>query len=66
VALDSWAFHQDRHNFEGDRNRDADTLAAGYATVRITWERLTGTPAKEAQRLKRILVSRETERPPRT
>lgn len=66
VELDSWAFHQDRHNFEGDRNRDADTLVAGYATVRITWERLTGAPAKEAQRLERILLSRETGRPPRT
>jgi hypothetical protein len=56
VELDSWGFHQDRHVFEGDRSRDADNLAAGTPTVRITWERLKNTPREEAARLTRILA----------
>jgi very-short-patch-repair endonuclease len=52
VELDSWEFHQDRSSFESDRDRDADTLAAGHLTVRMTWERMT---TKEAARLHQIL-----------
>lgn len=55
VELDSWEFHRDRTAFESDRDRDADTLAAGFVTVRITWERMT---AAEAGRLRMILQSR--------
>ena len=51
VELDGWAFHRDRVSFESDRNRDADTLAAGLVTVRITWERMTTEPQHEADRL---------------
>lgn len=56
VELDSWEFHRDRTSFVNDRNRDADTLAAGYATVRMTWERPDDT---EAKRLARILAARQ-------
>jgi very-short-patch-repair endonuclease len=52
IELDSWEFHQDRGSFESDRNRDADTLAAGHLTVRITWGRMT---AREAVRLHAII-----------
>ena len=38
--------------------RDADTLAAGFQTVRVTWERLRATPATEARRLHAILSAR--------
>ncbi len=55
VELDSWAHHSTRESFESDRNRDADTLAVGHNTVRITWERMRGQPAKEAARLDQIL-----------
>ncbi|MGH2928314.1 MAG: hypothetical protein ACRDL8_08930, partial [Solirubrobacteraceae bacterium] len=55
VELDGWRFHGDRRTFESDRDRDADRLAAGYVTVRITWDRLTGKPAREAKRLRVIL-----------
>jgi hypothetical protein len=55
VELDSWEFHKDRSAFEADRERDAETLAHGYHTVRITWERLKTRPADEAARLHRIL-----------
>ena len=60
VELDGWAFHQDKASFERDRNRDADTLAAGLATVRITWERFTHSPQKELERLDTILAARRS------
>ena len=55
VELDGWDFHQDRRAFERDRNRDADTLASGLATVRITWPRMSQAPQAEAARLRTIL-----------
>src|ERR1700729_536435 len=41
VELDGWKVHSNRRSFERDRDKDAALLAAGYVTVRITWERLT-------------------------
>ncbi len=61
VELDGWDFHSDRATFESDRDRDAELLAAGYQTVRITWERLKSQPAREAARLRRILQARARE-----
>jgi len=58
VELDSWQFHSGRAAFESDRDRDAETLAAGFGTVRITWERMLQTAAKEAARLHAILEDR--------
>jgi Transcriptional regulator, AbiEi antitoxin len=58
VELDGWEFHNTRIDFENDRDRDADTLAAGYPTVRITWDRMFETPDREAARLHRILEQR--------
>lgn len=58
VELDGWEFHRDRGSFESDRNRDADTLAGGLVTVRITRERFNATPDNEAARLQRILEQR--------
>ncbi len=58
VELDGWEFHQTREAFESDRDRDAETLAAGLETVRITWERLKSNPEKEAARLRAILDAR--------
>ena len=55
VEIDSWKFHGDRDSFERDRDRDADHLAAGIVTVRVTEERLTGSPGREAARLRKIL-----------
>ncbi len=56
VELDGWEFHHDREAFETDRDRDADTLAAGLKTVRITYERLRQRPEQEADRLRKILA----------
>ena len=58
VELDSWKFHRDRTSFEGDRDRDADTLAAGLITVRITDRRMEHAPEREARRLQAILEKR--------
>jgi very-short-patch-repair endonuclease len=55
VECDGWEFHRLRTSFESDRDRDADTLAAGFATVRLTWRRLLDTPQREAARLRQIL-----------
>jgi hypothetical protein len=60
VELDGYDFHRTRDAFESDRDRDATTLAGGLPTVRITWERLTDLPEKEATRLHGILAARRT------
>ena len=57
VELDSWPFHKPKPAFETDRERDADTLAWGFVTVRITEERLDGRPREEAERLHVILAA---------
>jgi very-short-patch-repair endonuclease len=62
VELDGWDYHSDRQAFETDRTRDADALARGLSTVRITHNRMTNHPAAEAARLLRIL-SRASGRP---
>jgi hypothetical protein len=58
VELDGWETHQTRTAFEEDRDRDANNLAHGLSTVRITRDRVTHSPDNEAARLRRIL-SRE-------
>jgi very-short-patch-repair endonuclease len=59
VELDGWEFHNDRDAFETDRARDADTLHAGYRTLRITWDRLHRHADAEAKRLWEILRKRQ-------
>ncbi len=59
VELDGWETHRDRDAFEDDRDRDADNLAHGHSTIRITRDRVTHRPDHEAARLLRIL-DRET------
>jgi Protein of unknown function (DUF559) len=58
VELDGREFHSDRDTFESDRNRDADMLAAGIVTIRITDERMKRRPEREARRLNTILAAR--------
>jgi very-short-patch-repair endonuclease len=58
VELDGYDFHRSRDAFESDRDRDADTLLAGLATVRVTWRRMQDTPTTEATRLQDILRAR--------
>jgi len=58
VELDGWEFHGDEHAFRHDRERDAEALKHGWATVRITWDRLLASPRREAERFQRILGQR--------
>ncbi|HEX4011207.1 MAG TPA: hypothetical protein VHX62_14405 [Solirubrobacteraceae bacterium] len=58
VELDGWDFHRDRDAFERDRERDANALADGWVTLRITQVRLHGAPEREAARLWKILEKR--------
>jgi hypothetical protein len=58
VELDSWDFHWSKQSFEDDRDRDADTAAAGHVTVRMTGERMKNGERREADRLHRILAQR--------
>jgi hypothetical protein len=58
VELDSWEFHSSRQSFEDDRDKDADTAAAGFLTIRATWERMEKYEQREARRLHRILSRR--------
>jgi hypothetical protein len=65
VELDSWRFHKGKIAFETDRERDAETLARGFVTVRVTEERLDERPQQEAGRLHAILAARRAAQAPR-
>jgi Transcriptional regulator, AbiEi antitoxin len=58
VEVDGFDFHSDRDSFERDRDRDANMLEADYLTVRVTKERMSHTPGREARRLNAILDRR--------
>lgn len=64
VELDSWPFHQGKIAFETDRERDAETLARGFVTVRVTGDRLDQRPREEAERLHAILAQRRAAHAP--
>ena len=59
VELDGYDYHRDQEAFEDDRDRDAENLAHGLVTVRMTETRLTKTADREADRLHRILRDAE-------
>ena len=52
AELDGEEFHDD---FEADRAKDADLVEAGLRVVRVTWDRLTHQPKREAARFRRLL-----------
>jgi very-short-patch-repair endonuclease len=58
VELDSRRYHDLAQPFESDREKDANLLAAGFPVVRVTWWRLRGRPAAEADRLHTLLRQR--------
>jgi hypothetical protein len=43
--------HSDRISFQDDRDRDAENLAIGTPTLRVTHERMKQNPAREAHRV---------------
>jgi hypothetical protein len=58
IECDGWQFHNSRDSFESDRDRDADTLEAGYATIRVTKRRIRNRPERERDRLRNIRDAR--------
>ena len=56
VELDGRAFHDHQRPFERDREKDAELLAHGYRTLRLTWDRLVNRPSREAQRIATLLA----------
>jgi hypothetical protein len=57
AELDGWDSHNTRHDFEVDRERDADHLVVGLPTIRITRRRFQREPAKIADQIKTILAN---------
>lgn len=56
VECDGWAHHgADRDQFELDRRRDADLLAIGVSTLRVTWRQVTRSPGPTAARIERAI-----------
>lgn len=57
VELDGWGFHGGRAQFERDRRRDQRAAAAGFRTVRVTWDQLSGEPARLISTLRSAAAS---------
>ena len=53
AELDGEDYHRD---FEVDRLKDADLVEAGHKVIRVTWDRLTAQPKREAVRFRRLLA----------
>jgi very-short-patch-repair endonuclease len=52
LECDGWAHHGlERSNFERDRRRDADLLAAGWIVLRFTYRAITTRPKDTADRI---------------
>jgi very-short-patch-repair endonuclease len=56
IECDGWGSHGlDRNQFEFDRVRDAELVAAGYTTVHVTWRRLHQQPAETARQIRSVI-----------
>lgn len=57
LECDGWGAHGlDRDQFEFDRIRNGELLAAGYMTTHFTWRMLTRDPDQVADRIRRVLT----------
>lgn len=57
VECDGWMSHGlDRSQFEWDRRRDGDLMAAGWMVARFTYRAITRRPTDTARRLRRLLA----------
>ncbi len=56
VEIDGFRYHGTRLDFERDRRRDAELLAAGIAVVRLTWRQLTEEPLATIAQLAQALA----------
>ena len=58
IECDGWTTHgADRDQFEFDRVRDADLLAKGIITHRVTWRQMTIGPRTVARRIEDLLAT---------
>ena len=55
AEVDGFEFHSSRAAFEGDRERDAALMAAGFRVLRVTWRQLARAPEMVVARLRRAL-----------
>jgi very-short-patch-repair endonuclease len=56
LECDGWDSHgRDRRQFESDRTRDAELAAIGFVVRRFTYRAIVKRPAKEADRIRRII-----------
>ena len=56
LECDGWEYHGlDRETFEGDRERDADLIAAGWIVIRFTYRAITTRPGRVASRIRQAL-----------
>ena len=56
LECDGWTTHgRDRRQFERDRTGDAELVAIGYVVLRFTYWAIVKRPAKEAERIRRIV-----------
>jgi very-short-patch-repair endonuclease len=60
VEVDGFAFHGSRDAFERDRRRDAEFIAAGITTLRITWRQLVHRPFVVVARIAAALAIART------
>jgi very-short-patch-repair endonuclease len=52
LECDGWAYHGlERTNFERDRRRDADLIAAGWIVLRFTYRAITTRRRTTADRI---------------
>ncbi len=57
IECDGWGSHGlDRNQFEFDRFRNGELLAAGYTILPITWRQLKKAPDQIAERLRSVVV----------
>jgi very-short-patch-repair endonuclease len=55
IEVDGRAFHSSKDAFQGDRSKQNDLVAAGFAVLRFTWEDITCREAYCAERIRQML-----------
>ena len=56
LECDGWGTHGlNRDQFEFDRVRNDELLAAGYITSHFTWKQLTSNPGRVATRIRKVI-----------
>jgi very-short-patch-repair endonuclease len=55
IEVDGYAYHSDRRQFQRDRERQNDLVAAGWRIIRVTWHDLTRQPDRVVRRITEML-----------